>query len=94
MCRRILKVIATAITETGARHMIARIPGSGAIAACGTITGFDVGFAGRTDDTAIYDFLPDGTGIYRFTIVATGRGRGFCGAGGPAGARPATTRRN
>jgi hypothetical protein len=51
---------------------IARLPGSGAIAARGTISGYDVGLADRTDDTAIYDFLPDGTGIYRFTIVASG----------------------
>jgi hypothetical protein len=53
-------------------HSFARLPGSGAIAARGTISGYDVGLADRTDDTAIYDFLPDGTGIYRFTIVASG----------------------
>jgi hypothetical protein len=56
---------------------LARLPGTGAIAARGTITGFDIGFADRTDDTAIHDILPDGTGIYRFTIVADGLPAGF-----------------
>ena len=68
------------MTETLAQNspaFIARIPGAGAIAARGTISGYDVGFADRTDDTAIYDFLPDGTGIYRFTIVATALPAGF-----------------
>lgn len=57
------------VYETGTSHVIARLPDSGDIVARGTIQAFSVAAVGETSDAQIVEIRPDGSQVYRFTIV-------------------------
>jgi hypothetical protein len=58
------------VYETGTSHVIARLPETGDIIARGTLQAFSVFRADETGDTQLVLIRPDGSHVYRFTIVA------------------------
>ena len=58
------------VYETGTSHVIARLPETGDIIARGTLQAFNVSRANETGDTQLVLIRPDGSHVYRFTIVA------------------------
>ncbi|MES2995411.1 MAG: discoidin domain-containing protein [Verrucomicrobiota bacterium] len=55
--------------ETGAHHVIARLPATGDIIARGTVEVFDIAAVDETQDAQLVLIRPDGSRVHRFTIV-------------------------
>ncbi len=58
------------VFETGTSHVIARLPETGDIIARGTLKAFTVSNVSETGDAQLVLIRPDGSRVYRFTIVA------------------------
>lgn len=58
------------IYESGTSHVIARLPETGDIIARGTLNAFTIAKVGETSDAQLVLIRPDGSRVYRFTIVA------------------------
>jgi hypothetical protein len=58
--------------QTGPSYVLARLPETGDIVARGTVSAFTVARVGETADAQLVEIRPDGSRIFRFTIVAEG----------------------
>lgn len=56
--------------ESGTSYIVARLPSTGEIIARGTLNAFTIAKVGETSDSQLVLIRPDGSRVYRFTVVA------------------------
>lgn len=65
-------LIANATTTSGARGLVARLPGHGAILAMGTVDSFVLAPGSKTGDVQLLGTLPDGTRVVEVSYIIDG----------------------